>query len=54
MTAAAKTRARRDIKPANANEPRVIVVRAPKPGTRDRLVDLLVDLLDEQRRSGGR
>lgn len=32
----------------------VEVVRSPRPGTRERLVDLLVELLDEHRHSGRR
>lgn len=41
--------AHRDLKPAI----RVTVTYAPKPGTREKLVDLLVELLDERRKSGG-
>lgn len=41
----------RDLKPPNM--PRVVVTYTPRPDSHDRLVDLLVELLDARRRSRG-
>jgi hypothetical protein len=54
MTGRSNTRGigHRDPKPDNIIT--VEVIHRPNPATRDRLVDLLIELLDAQRQSGGR